>query len=142
MKKQFILLGVLLLSTFSSFGQTGKIILQVKGIQAQKGGEISAGIFTKQKFPKDNQAFIQVEKEVTGKQMTITFNNVPIGEVALAAYQDIDKSKDLKTNFIGFPKEPIGFSRDAPMRFGPPSFKDAKVKVEANKTTRITITLK
>ena len=123
------------------FAQTGTVVLNVTQIQADKGGEISAGIFIKDNFPKVGKQFVGQEKSVTGKSMQLIFEKVPVGEYGVVAFQDIDKNKDLKTNFVGFPKEPIGFSNDAKIKFGPPDFDDAKVKVEAGKTLTLTIIL-
>lgn len=124
-----------------SFAQTGTIILNVTQIQTDKGGEISAGIFVRENFPKVGKQLVGQEKSVTGKSMQLIFENVPVGEYGVVAFQDIDKNKDLKTNFVGLPKEPIGFSNDAKIKFGPPDFDDAKVKVEAGKTLTLTIIL-
>lgn len=123
------------------FAQTGTIILNVTQIQTDKGGEISAGIFVRKNFPKVGKQLVGQEKSVTGKSMQLIFENVPVGEYGVVAFQDIDKNKDLKTNFVGLPKEPIGFSNDAKIKFGPPDFDDAKVKVEAGKTLTLTIIL-
>ena len=123
------------------FAQTGTIILNVTQIQTDKGGEISAGIFVRENFPKVGKQLVGQEKSVTGKSMQLIFENVPLGEYGVVAFQDIDKNKDLKTNFVGLPKEPIGFSNDAKIKFGPPDFDDAKVKVEAGKTLTLTIIL-
>jgi uncharacterized protein (DUF2141 family) len=123
------------------FAQTGTVVLNVTQIQADKGGEISAGIFVKDNFPKVGKQFVGQEKSVAGKSMQLIFEKVPAGEYGVVVFQDIDKNKDLKTNFVGFPKEPIGFSNDAKIKFGPPDFDDAKVKVEAGKTLTLTINL-
>jgi len=123
------------------FAQTGTVVLNVTQIQADKGGEISAGIFIRENFPKVGKQFVGQEKSVIRKSIQFVFEKVPVGEYGVVAFQDIDKNKDLKTNFVGFPKEPIGFSNDAKIKFGPPNFDDAKVKVEAGKTLTLTIIL-
>ena len=38
---------------------------------------------------------------------------------------DENDNDDLDRTLLGLPKEGIGFSNDAPFRFGPPSFGDA-----------------
>ena len=137
-------LAVLLICAWiaaQGFAQTGTIILNVTQIQTNKGGEISAGIFVRENFPKVGKQLVGQEKSVTGKSMQLIFENVPVGEYGVVAFQDIDKNKDLKTNFVGLPKEPIGFSNDAKIKFGPPDFDDAKVKVEAGKTLTLTVIL-
>jgi uncharacterized protein (DUF2141 family) len=58
------------------------------------------------------------------------------------SFQDIDRDKKLKTNFIGFPTEPIGFSRGAKIKMGPPDFEDAKISIGQNEVATITIVLK
>ena len=67
---------------------------------------------------------------------------IPEGTYAVAVFQDIDRNKDLKTNFIGLPQEPIGFSNDARIRFGPPSFNDAQFKIERDKNIVLKIVLR
>jgi uncharacterized protein (DUF2141 family) len=140
--KKFILLLAGLWMGLAGYGQTGTVVINVQQIQSDKGGEISAGIFKKENFPKVGKQMIGTERPVTGSSMQIVFEKVLAGEYGLVAFQDIDKNKDLKTNFVGFPKEPIGFSNDAKIKLGPPDFEDAKVKVEAGKTLTLTITLK
>jgi uncharacterized protein (DUF2141 family) len=140
MKKLILLLAGLGMG-LASYGQTGTLVINIQKIQFDKGGEISAGIFKKENFPKVGKQLIGTEKPVTGNMMQITFEKVPVGEYGVVAFQDIDKNKDLKTNFVGFPKEPIGFSNDAKIKLGPPDFDDAKVKVEAGKTLTLVIKL-
>jgi uncharacterized protein (DUF2141 family) len=129
-------------TSFCCFAQTGKVILNVQNIQVSKGGEISAGIFKKENFPKVGQQFVEKEITVSTGQIQIVFESVPIGTYAMVAFQDIDKDKKLKSNFVGFPTEPIGFSRDAKIKFGPPDFDDAKVEVQQNKTLTLKIILR
>jgi uncharacterized protein (DUF2141 family) len=140
--KKIILLVAGLGMGLAGHSQTGTVVINIQQIQFDKGGEISAGIFNRKNFPKVGKQLIGTEKPVTGNTMQITFEKVPMGEYGVVAFQDIDKNKDLKTNFVGFPKEPIGFSNDAKIKLGPPDFDDAKVKVESGKTLTLTIILK
>jgi uncharacterized protein (DUF2141 family) len=140
--KKTILLFALLWFRLEGYAQTGTVVINVQQIQSDKGGEVSAGIFKKENFPKVGKQMIGAEKPVTGNSLQIIFEKVPVGEYGVVAFQDIDKNKDLKTNFVGFPKEPIGFSNNAIIKLGPPDFDEAKVKVEAGKTLTLSITLK
>jgi uncharacterized protein (DUF2141 family) len=67
--------------------------------------------------------------------------NVPKGEYAVAVFADMNGNGMLDSNFIGIPKEPVGVSRDAKGRFGPPKFADAAFKVGEG-ATALTIELK
>jgi uncharacterized protein (DUF2141 family) len=139
--KKIILAFSLLWLTVEGYSQTGTVVINVRQIQSDKGGEISAGIFKKENFPKVGQQTVGMQKPITGNSMQLIFEKVPVGDYGIVAFQDIDKNRDLKTNFVGFPKEPIGFSNDAKIKLGPPDFNDAKVTVEASKTLTLTITL-
>ncbi len=139
---QIIILFFLFATSIFANAQTGTVHLVVKGIQTSKGGEISVGIFQQENFPKVGKQLLGKEVLVTANEIKIVFENVPIGVYGIVVFQDIDKDKMLKSNFVGFPTEPIGFSRDAKIKFGPPDFDDAKVIVENNKILSLTILLK
>lgn len=51
------------------------------------------------------------------------------GTYAFALYHDKDHNLKLNKTWIGLPDEPYGVSNDAPIRLGPPSFKDASLQV-------------
>jgi uncharacterized protein (DUF2141 family) len=126
----------------TSFAQTGKLIVVVKGILVQKRGELSTGIFIRDNFPKVGKQLLGNETAVTSSEMKIIFDNVPPGTYGVVSFQDIDKNKQLKSNLVGYPTEPIGFSRDAKIKFGPPDFDDARITIEKDQTLIIIITLR
>lgn len=51
------------------------------------------------------------------------------GTYAFALYHDEDHNLKLNKNWIGLPSEPFSVSNDAPIRMGPPSYKDASFQV-------------
>lgn len=123
------------------FAQTGKAIVEIENVQLKKGGEISAAVFNYKGFLKTGKELATVAKEVTTQKMVFVFDNLPVGEYAFVAYQDIDRNRNMKTNIIGYPKEPWGISNNPRILFGPPSFAESKVKVTANQTTKVNIRL-
>ena len=141
MKKICYLLG-LVFAVHYSFAQSGKLIVVVQGIDVGEGGEISTGIFLKENFPKVGKQLLGSVDKVTNSEMKVVFEKVPIGSYGVVSFQDIDQDKNLKTNFIGYPKEPIGFYRDAKIKLGPPDFQDAKIDIKADQPLTITITLR
>ena len=122
--------------------QAGMLTLQVKGIDVEKGGQLSVGIFLAKEFPKPGRELINRLFPITGALTTVTITDVPAGDYGIAVYQDIDSDAHLKTNLIGMPQEPIGFSRDARIHLAPPRFSDAAVRVEDGKTLALPITLR
>jgi uncharacterized protein (DUF2141 family) len=67
---------------------------------------------------------------VRGKAQVVVPGIEP-GVYAVQAFHDENGNFDLDRNFLGLPQEGMGFSNDAPMRFGPPSFEDAAIEIEA-----------
>ena len=77
----------------------------------------------------DALPFRDVVQPVTSTDdLLISVGDLPPGKYAVSVFQDIDGNAELDTNFIGYPKEPFGFS--APMgKFGPPDFNEAAIAV-------------
>ena len=65
--------------------------------------------------------------KITNKKATAIID-IPFGEYAIAGFQDLDGNGVLSGNFLGIPKEPVGFSRNAKVKFGPPKWNDAVFK--------------
>lgn len=76
-----------------------------------------------------------------GDTVGLLIPNVAAGEYAVAVFADMNGNGALDSNFVGIPKEPVGVSRDAQGRFGPPKFADAAFKV-GDGTTALSIELK
>lgn len=131
-----------LLGSITSYAQTGRLVVTVKGINTTKGGELATGLFTKDSFPKTGQQAKGIFSPITGDQMQVVFEQVPVGTYAVAVYQDIDSDHKLKTNLVGYPTEPLGFSRDARIKLGPPSFSDAALSIAADQTVTTSVTLR
>lgn len=65
-----------------------------------------------------------------------TFTGLDAGTYAVSVFHDLDADGELDSNFLGIPEEPVGMSRDARGRFGPPKFKDAAFKLSAEGGTQ------
>ncbi|MBS1619407.1 MAG: DUF2141 domain-containing protein [Bacteroidetes bacterium] len=139
---RLLLFCAVMLSGTISYAQTGRLVVTVKGINTTKGGELATALFTKDNFPKTGQQVKGIYSPVTADQMQVVFEQVPVGTYAVAVYQDIDSDHKLKTNLVGYPTEPLGFSRDARIRLGPPSFSDAALSIAADQTVTTTVTLR
>jgi uncharacterized protein (DUF2141 family) len=76
----------------------------------------------------------------TGRSAHSVFANVAPGEYGIKVFHDINSDNTLNTSWIGWPQEPYGFSNDAPVNMGPPSFKLAAITVkDKDSTTRIAL---
>ena len=123
-------------------GQTGRVLFKVSGIDTERGGSISSGIFQKNDFPKIGRQFRGKDLTVVQADMDVVLENVPVGTYGAVVFQDVNDNRKLETNFIGFPKEPIGFANDARIKFGPPPFQDAAITVTEGQTVIVNIKLR
>lgn len=142
MVKLHVSFVILFLLSLSIQAQSGSVLFKVSGIQSEKGGSISTGIFTKDTFPEVGKQFRGKDVKVNHSNMEVLLENVPVGTYGAVVFQDQNSNKKLETNLVGLPKEPIGFANDAKIKFGPPSFEDAAIVVSAGQTVIVNIQLR
>jgi uncharacterized protein (DUF2141 family) len=73
--------------------------------------------------------------------VTYEFKDLPMGDYAISIHHDENGNGKFDTNLVGMPIEPYGFSNDAMGNFGPPTFEQAKFKLDVTKKT-VTLNLK
>ncbi|MES2260422.1 MAG: DUF2141 domain-containing protein [Pseudomonadota bacterium] len=92
---------------------------------ANDQGQVLVGLYNQaSEFPKGKRIEDKITPAAKGA-VTVVFKDVPAGQYALSAFQDVNKNRRLDANMQGIPTEPIGASRDARGRMGPPTFDDA-----------------
>ncbi len=118
--------------------QAAKLEVVVANVRSGKG-HVRVAACSADTFLKD---FCQWNGEVRAApgEVMVTLEVLP-GVWAVQAYQDEDGSGKVTRNFFGIPTEGLGFSNDAPFRFGPPKFADAAFRLEPG-GGRIRLTLR
>lgn len=142
MVKLSMVIVTLQLISLSVQAQTGSVFFKVSGIQTEKGGSISTGIFIRDNFLEVGKQFRGKDVAVTQSEMEVLLEMVPVGTYGAVVFQDQNNNKKLETNFVGFPKEPIGFGNDARIKFGPPDFDDSAITVTEGQTVIVNIQLR
>jgi uncharacterized protein (DUF2141 family) len=61
------------------------------------------------------------------KGVTIITITAPPGDYAAQAFHDENGNHQVDKNLLGIPREGVGFSRNARIRFGPPKWADAVI---------------
>lgn len=112
----------------SSGVQAARLEVVVGNIRSGKG-HIRVAICSPETFLKETCQWHGQGKAAPG-EVTVTLD-VPSGTWAAQAYQDENDVGKITRNFFGLPTVGIGFSNDAPFRFGPPSFADAAFRLGA-----------
>jgi uncharacterized protein (DUF2141 family) len=109
--------------------QTGSVLVEVLGLRSAKGLVQACLTATAAKFPDCNKDPAALRLTVPARSgATLFFANVPPGRYAIALFHDENSNDRLDTTLM-IPREGYGFSRDAPVRFGPPRFAAAAMVV-------------
>lgn len=133
MTRYWILLAVLLLvphlpvGSFASQPATGTLIVTIMGLRNYQGAINIAVFATAEGFP--DQPSAAVDKRIVKLADTdpvIEFNGLAFGEYAVSVFHDENTNQQLDKNWLGIPKEGVGFSHNPKSLSGPPSFEEAK----------------
>jgi len=139
MNKIFLFTSILIFSlqTIKAQNETFTLTVEIFGLK-NNTGKVFLAIFD------NEQTFLKTNKEVNGMSVIIEnnkamaqFRGLKKGEYALSLFHDKNNNNMLDKNLIGIPKEPYAFSNNATGIFGPPSFKDSKINLNADKTIAI-----
>ncbi len=138
-----ILATTLLLSSMIAYAEnptTAQGVLEIKITNIEKGhGTLYIAILNSAedwlKSDAETRPFRDITQPVSSTDdLLINVQNLPLGEYAISLFHDLDGDSEMGKNFIGFPKEPFGFS--APMgKFGPPKFEEAVIEFSGENTT-------
>lgn len=127
------LLAVLASLSDLAAANSGRLAVTVQSVASADGHVLVAAC--------SKEAFLTAECVHTGLApaqdgaVTVMIEDIPSGTYAVQVFHDANDNFDLDRNMIGMPLEGFGFSNDAPMRFGPPRFKDAAITVDSDLTT-------
>ncbi|MBD1846926.1 DUF2141 domain-containing protein [Cyanobacteria bacterium FACHB-63] len=126
----------LMISTIAQAQSTSNLKIVVNGIQRQQG-QVCVSLFAgSQGFPDKSDRAVRAQCVPVEKGRTaVTFQNLALGNYAIAVYHDRNGNGRLDRNFVGIPTEGFGFSRNPVIRTGAPRFSEAAVFVAGTDTT-------
>ena len=105
------------------------VLVEVKQIRDARG-HVLVALCTQPTFLTASCPYHAAAPAAAGT-VTVRIDGVPPGIYSIQAFHDDTDTKTLERSFFGLPTKGMGFSRDAPMRFGPPRFDDAAFRVAA-----------
>lgn len=106
---------------------TSTLTVQVGNVRNAKG-RVHLDVCPEGKFLKDGCPYQASATAHAGTTIVIVPNVAP-GRYAIQAFHDENMNDHVDRGFLGLPKEGVGFSNDAPIRLGPPSFASAAFTV-------------
>lgn len=120
-----LLIVVCLMIGSLAYAQNADLIVEVSNISTTEG-KMRASLFnSSDTYLKDAQwdADTIIYNQET---VRILFSNLPSGEYAISVFHDKNNNGKLDANFMGIPTEPYAFSNNAPSRFGPAKYEEAR----------------
>ena len=123
---------------FASISSAATLTHNLENIQVNNG-EIRIAVFN------SAETFTKKASHVMGvaslkESVSVTFDNIPVGEYAVMLFQDANGNEDLDTNLLGIPNEPWGASLNGTRVFGAPKWADVKFEVPKD-GTQITVSM-
>jgi len=134
-----ILLFFLLLGLPSLVTSQNTLTVWVEGVSSSDGYIAVAVYSDEDGFLKDGKAFTGAFAQAEKGTTHIEFHNLPDGIYAVSIFHDENGNKEMDTNLIGIPKEPLGFSIGKLKTFGPPSFKECSFEMTSDFEIKIPI---
>ena len=114
------------------FSQNYDLTITIPNVKGTDG-EIVIGLYNnKESFPLDDKQYKMFTIDGDLFQGEYTIKNLPGGEYAVALYHDKNSDKICNTNFLGFPKEGYGFSRNFRPKLSAPKFEDCNFELKEN----------
>lgn len=119
----------LLLLGLSAPAWAGDVTITILSPEAH--GEIRFRLHSDAKgYAKGENPFARMGMSPLNGKVSITLHDVPKGDYAVVAFQDVDGNQQLTRNLLGIPVEPYGFSNDASATLSQPSFAQAAFTVD------------
>lgn len=92
-------------------------------------GKLYVQIFKGEQNYKQGKAYNSTIVKAKEGSITVTFNDLEVGDYAIRYFHDENDNGEMDTNFFGFPTEGYGFSNTGKVKYGPPSYKEMSFQV-------------
>ncbi len=110
----------------------GVLRLTITGFESDEGSARIAIANTGTGFKNDEGLVATLRGELHDGVARVQSLALPFGEYAVKVFHDANGNDKLDTNFLGIPKEAVGFSNGARATLGLPDFEDAKVVLSSD----------
>ena len=128
---------------FFSSSICSDLIIKIPNIKNQSGSIHVALYDDSDNFPEEQGKKLGLKKTINEvlEQGGIILKNLSPGSYAIAIYHD-ENDNNKFDKLLSIPLEKYGFSNDAPVFLGPPSFSDASFELNKNVNSTISIKLR
>lgn len=132
-----LIAGLSLLALSGATQPGSQVSATVTGLRSAEGQVLACLTAMPAAFPKcEKDPDARTLIAPAAATVTLEFGSVPSGNYAIALVHDENANGKLDKRLM-MPREGFGFSRDAPVRLGPPSFKSASFEVDTEDTRQV-----
>ena len=118
--------------------RSADLVVEVTGLSSN-AGKVHFGLYDDPAaFPEDEGRVEGTRVKIKDRRAIAVFKDLRPGRYAVAVYHDENGNGEFDQALFGIPLEDFGFSNDATVFLGPPSFGEAQVSVP-KEGARITI---
>ncbi|NQW00386.1 MAG: DUF2141 domain-containing protein [Rhodospirillales bacterium] len=129
MVRILVVFGALALLILSATCSAATLEVVIRGLQDNKG-DVHIALFNKaDHFPYQEGVFKEEKVRIGNNRAELRFEAIAPGDYAIAVYHDANANHEFDQIIFGIPLESFGFSNNAGVFFGPPSFDDARFPV-------------
>lgn len=101
-------------------------------------GKVEIGLYRNPaNFAKVGLTYKKIRTTISGNQVSVVFHELEEGLYGVCVFHDENNNNSCDRNYLGFPKEPYGFSNNKRPVFSAPSFESCAIKLDKNKTISI-----
>lgn len=117
----------------------GELTIEISGV-IPEGGKVYIAVYDgAETFPTAGRQRTGQILAASEQSLVVHFKDLPLGEYAAVAFQDVNGNGKLDKSFLGIPREPYSFSDGARGSAGPPKFSAAAVTLSPDGTTTIVL---
>lgn len=126
---RLLLLSALLAAHLAALAQ-GSLHVTVLLNKPEPGGTVHLLLCPTEKAMKSGEGCAEQVIGIAGTTVRHTFEAIAPGVYAVKVFQDVNGNGVLDVSWLGWPKEPLGFSNDVPLNMGVHPFKLAALYVQ------------
>ena len=113
------------------------LTIDVVGVPNSEGNIMVALYHDSDSFLKSDRVFRSDKTHAIKGKTSLSMEEIPDGEYAIAVYHDENGNLELDKNWLGIPKETVGFSKARMKTFGPPSFEECAFNTSESRHIRV-----
>ena len=130
-----------LLALTAATASAADLTITIKGVRSSDGAVFIAVYDSDAHFMDPRHAKFTNRANAVKGEVKFVFHNVPSGKYAVTSYHDENGNGKLDTNAVGLPVEGVGFSNEAKINFGPPSFAETAFDFDGKTDKAVTFSL-